>query len=126
MTKYPPSLDFILITLGPTLLVLPRLERVGGFIGSTLAIFGRVPLFFYVLHLYLGHLIGYLVPLLEGHRPVPPSFIGGVFTPENEAWRFNLTTTYMVWILLVAALYLPCRWFAGVKARRRDWWLSYL
>jgi uncharacterized membrane protein len=125
VTKYPPSLLYALITLGPVLLLLPVMERLGGFIGDILATFGRVPLFFYVLHLYVAHLAAVALWLAEGFtleqlrgfgvRSAPPDGLG-----------LGLAGTYVAWILVVAALYPACRWYAGLKQSRRDWWLGYL
>jgi len=102
--KYPPSLLFLLMTLGPALAALPLLGSLDGTaLGGFLAVYGRVPLFFYVVHIYLAHLAG----LALGPHGLP--------------------VVYGVWLVIVAVLYLPCRWFADLKARRRDLaWLSYL
>ena len=102
--KYPPSLLFLLMTLGPAMASLPLLASLDGTaLGGFLAVYGRVPLFFYVVHIYLAHLAGVLL----GEHGLP--------------------VVYGVWLLVVAILYLPCRWFADLKARRRDLsWLSYL
>lgn len=111
ITKYPPSLHFILLTLGLGLLALAALERTQ--VGRTLALIGRVPLFFYIAHLYLLHLV-YLV-------------FAAVFGP-NQGDRFGFAEVWMIWAMAVpvlASLYLPCRWFARLKQEGRHRWLRY-
>ncbi|MGH6794487.1 MAG: DUF1624 domain-containing protein, partial [Methylocella sp.] len=125
VTKYPPSLLFALVTLGPVLLLLSAMERLGGFAGEALATFGRVPLFIYLLHLYAAHAAAVALWLAEGfdfHQ-----LLGiGVQAAPPEGLGLSLAHTYAAWILIMAALYPACKWFASVKRRRRDWWLSYL
>ena len=111
VSKYPPSLLYALVTLGPALILLPRMEKLGGAAGKVLADFGRSPLFFYVTHLYLG-------------AAVVLVFMQLAKTPED--YRFGLPWVYVAWLLLVAALYPACRWFADLKRRSDAWWLSYL
>lgn len=125
VTKYPPSLLYALVTLGPALLLLPAMERLRGFAGDVLATFGKVPLFIYVLHLYAAHALAIALWLAEGFafeqlrgfgiRAFPPDGLG-----------LGLAGTYAAWILIMLALYPACRWFARVKQRRQDWWLAYL
>jgi hypothetical protein len=127
-TKYPPSLLFVLMTLGPSILALALFEAKtsGGAIRNFFVTFGRVPLFFYLLQWFTAHIISILLHLAFGK-------------PANWLWQsplnfgqpqpgigFNLGVVYLSWILGVLLLYPLCRWFAGVKQRRRDWWLSYL
>src|SRR5690242_5299544 len=126
-TKYPPSLLFLLMTLGPAILALAFFEsgarnRVRDF----LVTFGRVPLFFYVLQWYTAHLIAILLNLAFGKSvqrllQTPIDWTG----PAPDA-GFNLGVVYLCWIAGVLLLYPLCKWFAGVKQRRRDWWLSYM
>jgi uncharacterized membrane protein len=126
--KYPASLSFLLMTLGPMLLVLPLLERARGHLVTALAVFGRVPLFFYLLHIPLIHLIALLlsgarqdggIGWLIGNHPVA---VG----PPPEGYRWGLGRLYLVWALVVVALYGPCRWFAVLRARRPKSLLRYL
>ena len=119
-TKYPPSLDYVLMTLGPALMLLSLLERVEW---KPIEIFGRVPLFYYVLHIYLLHAIGLIPALLHHGMGVLPMGVFGV--PSDGG--IGLPATYAIWIAAVLALYPLCRWYAGFKSRRRDLvWLSYL
>jgi uncharacterized membrane protein len=124
-TKYPPSLQFLLMTIGPGLLLLGLADREAGPAAGLLATFGRVPLFYYVLHLYLIHALAVAATLAVG-GPVDALFstlfmIGG---PPGYGW--SLGVVYAVWLGVVLALLPPCRWFADVKRRRSDPWLSYL
>jgi uncharacterized membrane protein len=124
--KYPPSLQFLLMTLGPTLLLLAALDgqqigRIRGF----LAVFGRVPLFFYILHLYLIHCLAVVVAALVG-QPVRWLFHGAIFADTPPGYGHGLAFVYEMWVLVIIILYFPCRWFAAVKSRRNDRWLSYL
>jgi uncharacterized membrane protein len=131
-TKYPPSLDFLLMTLGPALLVLLWLDRLDLAPGHPLVIYGRVPLFYFVLHFLLAHAAGVGLALLRyGSRMAPlmtqpfPSETGpNRAFPPGFGWP--LWVTYLVWIAIVLLMYPLCRWFARVKATRRNWWLSYL
>jgi uncharacterized membrane protein len=126
--KYPPSLAYLLMTLGPALILLGLLDRVKAVHGLSriLLVYGRVPLFYYVLHLYLIHILAILVSLAF-HQPV---WHGSVIAHEVQrpvGYGHGLPFIYAVWILAVTILYLPCRWFMGVRSRHRDWnWLSYL
>ena len=133
-TKYPPSLLFLLMTLGPAILALAYFESAPGkgTIGSRVreffVTFGRVPLFFYLGQWFTAHTIAILLHLAFG-KPVKwliqspvDWFSGGV--PQGTG--FNLVVVYLAWIAGVLILYPLCKWFAGVKKRRRDWWLSYL
>ena len=128
-TKYPPSLLFLLMTLGPAILALAWFESKKtspGALRSAFVTFGRVPLFFYLLQWYTAHGISVLLHLAFG-KPVRQLFqtpIDWDNTPPGAG--FNLGVVYVCWIVGVLLLYPLCRWFAGVRQRRRDWWLSYL
>jgi uncharacterized membrane protein len=128
--KYPPSLQFLLMTLGPSLLLLSWLEKKNGTQKlspplSALLVFGRVPLFYYVLHLYLIHTLAYVMALLF-HQPASFLLHGGFFFGAPDEYGYGLPFVYLMWLTAVVILYFPCRWFMGVKQRRKDWWLSYL
>jgi uncharacterized membrane protein len=132
--KYPPSLQFLLMTLGPSLLLLAwldkKLDQKGGAqrvspVLSPLLSFGRVPMFFYILHLYLIHSLAILIGVLF-HQPVDWLLHGGFMFGAPDNWGYNLPFVYLMWITAVVILYFPCRWYEGVKQRRKDWWLSYI
>jgi uncharacterized membrane protein len=131
LEKYPASLQFLLMTIGPALILLGYLDRISP--GSLwnkllhpLVIFGRVPLFFYVLHLFLIHALAVLLALVF-HQPTRWLLHGAFWMNRLPAgYGHGLAMIYAVWFLAVALLYFPCVWFAGLKQRRRSWWLSYL
>ncbi len=124
--KYPPSLQFLLMTIGPSLLLLAWLDRDSVPRGlRALWIFGRVPMFFYVLHLYLIHSLAILVSVVRG-QSVGWLFHGAIFGETPAGYGYNLPFVYLMWIAAVVLLYFPCRWFAELKRRRHEWWLSYL
>jgi uncharacterized membrane protein len=127
-TKYPASFQFLLMTLGPAIALIPLLERARGALARGISVFGRVPFFYYLLHIPLIHVLALLVSKLrEGsvnawlfdNHPMNPGPV-----PEGYVWSLGLL--YLVFAIAVALLYLPCRWYANLKARRRDWWLNYL
>lgn len=123
--KYPPSLHFLLMTLGPVLIALAMTERVRGRLGNWLSVYGRVPLFFYVTHIFVAHAAGVLLALAQGGelRRIPIITDPGALP---EWFGVGLPGVYLAWMLVVIALYFPCRAFARLKERRRDWWLQYL
>ena len=129
VTKYPPSLLFLLMTLGPGLLILRALDRSVPRYLRPATTFGRVPLFYFVLHLPLIHLLAVvLCYALNGavHWMFESPDLGAYpFTPP-PIWGLPLPVTYVIWIAVVLLLYPICAWFAAVKRRRRDAWLTYL
>jgi uncharacterized membrane protein len=126
--KYPASLLFLLMTLGPTILLIPLLERARGPIARGLTVFGRVPFFYYVLHIPLIHFIFVLLSIARFGTVIPwmttnhPMFV----PPPPPGYTYSLAALYAVTALTVTILYFPCRWFAAFKARRTERWLSYL
>jgi uncharacterized membrane protein len=131
-TKYPGSLLFLLMTLGPALLVLAYLDRLTFKPANPLIVFGRVPMFYFVLHFYLIHVLTVAAAYLRYgstaarfiFNPLPS--MGGPAELFPAPFGYSLWTVYGVWALTLVLLYPLCRWFARVKATRRDWWLSYL
>jgi hypothetical protein len=128
VTKYPPSLLFLLLTLGVAVFALPWFERVeSSRLGRIFITFGRVPLFFYFGQWVAAHFFATLAGYLAG-QPIGWLFVTPLERPSPNPGNlgFSLGTVYLFWILGVFLLYFPCRWFAELKSRRRDWWLSYL
>jgi uncharacterized membrane protein len=124
--KYPPSLQYLLMTLGPIFLLLaladhPRARRMF----EPLVVFGRVPLFFYVLHIYLIHILAIIVAVLW-HQPTAWLFHGAIFAGTPAHYGHDLPFVYGVWGLVVVLLYWPCTRMAALKATGRYPWLSYL
>jgi uncharacterized membrane protein len=127
-TKYPASLSFLLMTLGPIIALFPLLENLGGAVARRISLFGRVPFFFYMLHIPLIHALalvvskirlGFVSPWLFANHPM-----GNPEPPEGYVW--SLPLLYLVWAIAIVLLYFACRWFAALKARRSEWWLQYL
>ncbi len=121
-TKYPPSLIFLLMTLGPMILVLGFLERPFGKFGQAIINFGRVPLFYYLLHLPLLRIIVIIVAISK--------YGSKIFTMKTDEpppeWGFNLVIVYVIWIGVILLLYPVCRWFAAYKKQNKAAWLGYL
>jgi uncharacterized membrane protein len=126
-TKQPPSLLFVLMTLGPAIAALAVIDRVGirGPVGRAFLTFGRVPLFYYLLQWYVIHGLAVLTGLARG-LPVAWEFSPAALGTPPEGWTLSLPGIYAAWFVVLAILYVPCRWFAGVKARHPGGWLSYL
>jgi uncharacterized membrane protein len=122
-TKYPPSLDFLLMTLGPAAILCSFADRRSGRLKDMLVMFGRVPFAFYVAHFLLIHTIGVIIGVLEGFHA---SQLMTLFFYYPKGFGISLPAVYAVWLLVIAILYPWCRWMAALKARRRDWWLSYV
>jgi uncharacterized membrane protein len=127
LAKYPPSLLYLCMTLGPAILLLAFLERERrGRLGMALVHFGRVPMLFYILQWVFAHGVAYAVYVAAG-MPTEPLFILHTSSPEDRARAgFSLPVVYAFWVAGVLTLYPICRWYAGVKRRRNDWWLGYL
>lgn len=127
-TKYPASLLFLLMTLGPTIAVLPWLERVRGRVVDALTIFGRVPLFYYLLHIPLIHALAILVTAVQFPAAVPWLCVNHpiMVPPPPEGYTWSLTQLYAVFAVAVVILYWLCRWYADLKRRSASRWLSYL
>lgn len=123
-TKYPPSLQFLLMTLGPAALFTSYAERLRGIVKDTLEMFGRVPFAFYVAHLYLIHGLSLVLGAIQGVDVARLLTLFGNY--PKQGYGLPLAGVYAVWMLVVALLYPLCRWMANLKARRNDWWLSYL
>jgi hypothetical protein len=117
---------FLLMTLGPAIALLPAAERARGWIADALAIFGRVPMFYYLLHIPLIHALSLVVWYLRDGQAGDERFATAPFVvlPADQHWSLSLL--YLVFAIAVAILYVACRWFAGVKARRQDAWLRYI
>jgi uncharacterized membrane protein len=127
-TKYPASLQFLLMTLGPTILLLPLVERARGKIGEMFATFGRVPMFYYLIHIPTIHLAAVIVsfaregtvnPWLFANHPMmnPPP-------PDGYTWKLSLL--YAVFLVVIAVLYAPSRWYARRKATDPAPWMRYI
>jgi uncharacterized membrane protein len=127
-TKYPPSLLYTLMTLGPAILFLAFTEKVSGGFARAIIHFGRVPMFFYILHLYLIHFIAMFAAEFSGFDWTDMILQRRTWTdPQLKGYGFSLGVTYVIWIGIILLLYPLCRWYDKYKsAHKEKWWLSYL
>ncbi len=126
--KYPPSLMFFCITLGPALILLALFEKTSNAFSKAISVYGRVPFFYYILHFYILHALATILFFTRGH-----SFADGVQSIFGIPFNFliagegySLGIVYLVWILMVLALYPLCKWFSEKKKRNGHWVMSYL
>jgi len=128
VSKYPPSLRYLLVTLGGAMLFLANTEKLKGKVVNFFCIFGRVPFFYYILHLYLIHIMAVFAAHATGYgwkALVLPTFITRV--EALKGYGFNLITVYLVWIVVIILLYPLCKKFDAYKQSHKEkWWLSYL
>jgi uncharacterized membrane protein len=128
VTKYPPSLLFLLITMGSMFLFLGNSEHLKGKIVSFFSTYGRVPFFYYIIHLYIIHLLAAVFAQLSGFGwllLVLPDWI--LELPTVKGYGFSLVVVYIVWIVVIAITYPLCKWYDNYKTKHPDkWWLSYL
>lgn len=125
--KYPPSLQYMCMTIGPALLLLALFENRKNFVTSFAKVYGQVPFFYYVLHFYILHTLLVITFYLSGYgsNDIVPKSSPFLFRPDNSG--FNLGIVYLIWISVVLVLYFPCRWYNKYKqANKQKWWLHYL
>jgi uncharacterized membrane protein len=121
--KYPPSLLYLSMTLGPGLVGLALFERASGRLAGWLITFGRVPFFYYIAHIYLIHVVAVAAAAFAG-SDLAWLFQDPIGT-KPEGYSVSLLLIYVLWLGFLLTLYPLCRWFAALKQRRHDWWLSY-
>ena len=128
ITKYPPSLFYLLLTLGPSLIFLALVENWQNKWTDKLVVIGRVPMFFYIVHIYVIHFFAVLAALLTGFDFSDMVIdLWVTLQPQLQGYGFDLWAVYLIWILLTIGLYPLCSWYNNYKtAHREKWWLSYL
>jgi uncharacterized membrane protein len=127
VTKYPPSLMYMCMTIGTSLVILALTEKVKNKFTSILFVYGNVPFFYYLCHWYLIRFGTIAVFFATGHNTsqiINPHRGPLLFQPDDLG--FNLLGVYIVWFLVIAILYFPCRWYSNYKRTHYQWWLSYL
>jgi hypothetical protein len=122
--KYPPSLLYLAMTLGPGVMLLAAFESVRGRLADWITIYGRAPFFYYIAHLFLIHALA--IAFAWATIGDVGWLFSSVFAGKPAGYGLGLLGVYAVWLFVIVALYPACRWFAGIKRRRRDWWLTYL
>jgi uncharacterized membrane protein len=126
--KYPPSLLYLCVTIGVALIILGLVGDVRNKFADAITVYGRVPLFYYVIHFYVLHFFSMIMYLMHGH-----SFEEGAKGVDGVPFKFyqpgegfGLIGVYIVWLIVVILLYPLCKWFADYKRQQPAWWLSYL
>jgi uncharacterized membrane protein len=125
-TKYPASLQFLCMTLGPALIILSLIEGVKNKLTEIFAVYGRVPFFYYILHFFIIHTICVILFYVSGYgaKDIRDPNVPFFFRPLH--FGFDLWIVYLIWFFVVAVLYYPCKWFQNYKRTHHQWWLSYV
>jgi uncharacterized membrane protein len=126
--KYPPSLLYLCITIGPALIFLALFEKTQNWFTRAISVYGRVPFFYYILHFYMLHLLCMVLFLTRGHQfsEDTPGVFGIPFNFLIAGEGYSLGIVYIIWIAIVVALYPLCKRFSDYKRGNGQWWLSYL
>lgn len=125
-TKYPPSLMYILMTIGPALIFLSFAEKISGTLGKKIIVFGKVPFFYYILHVFLIHALSWLLFFATGHSWNDLDFVNFRNGSLPYGSGYSLWVVYAAWVTVIIILYFPCRWYSRYKATHKQWWLSYI
>jgi uncharacterized membrane protein len=127
VTKYPPSLLFCLITLGIMFLILAVTTHAEGWLARVVMVYGKVPLFYFLAHFLVIHVLLLAILLFQGFDWSQMDFASGTFgRPKDVASGLSLGAVYVIWIAVVVFLYMPCVWFGRFKATHKHWWLKYI
>lgn len=127
VTKYPPSLMYACMTLGPALIVLALIENIRNSVTDVFNVFGRVPFFYYLIHIYLIHILCTLLFFAEGYEFADNFKLKMAFGfRPRENFGFTLGIVYLIWIFVLVLCYFPSRWYNNYKSRHKKWWLSYV
>ena len=132
VNKYPPSLDFTLMTLGPALMLLAWFDRMDlnagrNWLWRRIVVYGRVPMFYYILHIWLIHCLAIVVAVIHRQSYAWLFHGGGLSGPgPNDVYGYGLPFVYLMWAMVVILLYPVCAWFAEYKRAHKQWWLRYL
>jgi len=121
-TKYPPSLLYMLMTIGPALIILSFTENISNWFTSFIMIYGKVPFFYYLLHIFLIHSLALIISFISGRGTGNVDFVG--IQPDGG---YPLWVVYVLWISVIIILYFPCKGYSRYKASHPEIkWLSYL
>jgi len=125
-TKYPPSLMYLCMTLGPAVLSLAFIENMQNKITNFFIVFGRVPFFYYVIHFFYIHALCVIAFYLSGYtsKDIIPKNTPFLFRPDD--FGFYLPAMYGIWLFVIITLYPLCRWYNKYKSTHNEWWLSYV
>jgi uncharacterized membrane protein len=126
VTKYPPSLMFCFMTIGPSILLLAFFEKVQNRFTNFLTVYGKVPFFYYIIHFYSIHFLCVIIFFASGHTTKEIADLNSFALFRPFHFGYGLAVVYVIWIGLVLLLYKPCKWFNKYKAEHSNWWLSYL
>jgi len=124
VSKYPPSLQYTAMTIGTAMLFLAFTEKMSNWFGRVMSVYGAVPFFYYVIHFYLLHTILVIAFYATGFTKEQIVQVPFWFRPSD--FGFSLTMVYVIWIAVIIALYLPCKWFKKYKETHKQWWLRYV
>jgi uncharacterized membrane protein len=123
--KYPPSLQFLCMTIGPGLIFLSFMENANNWFSKNCTVYGKVPFFYFVVHFFIIHVLLAIVFFATGHST--NEIVQIPFYFRIPTFGFGLKIVYLIWISLVVALYWPCKWFARYKeTNKQKWWIHYL
>ena len=132
VNKYPPSLQFLLITLGPSLMLLAWFDRLDlsapkNWFWRKILVFGQVPMFYYILHIWLIHVLALVIAMVRG-QSYGWLLNGGIFggVGPNDVYGYSLPIVYLMWVIVIVALYPVCAWYAEYKRTHKQAWLRYL
>ena len=126
VTKYPPSLLFMLITIGPALIFLSYAENIKNSVTEKIVVFGKTPFFYYILHVIVIHSLSWLTFFVTGHGWKDLDFDHFRDGSLPYGAGYPLWTVYAAWIAVIIILYFPCRWYSKYKETHKHWWLSYI
>lgn len=126
VSKYPPSLLFLCMTIGPGLMLLSAIEKVNNTFTRLLSVYGAVPLFYFVGHFYLLRVLNLILFYAQGFRAKDITTPNSIMLFRPVEFGVNLWGVYLLWLLVIVIMYFPCRWFSTYRKTHHQWWLSYL